>query len=72
MRLQETRILVQISTIAMEQDFHLPLVKGKCNRDTMEESVIDGIYNGVLPPMNHEDTEFVCELIDAYVKEVWV
>ena len=51
----------------LRNDFHRPIVDGKCNRENIEDAIIDGIYNGELDPMDKTDVEFVCNLIDSMI-----
>jgi hypothetical protein len=52
----------------LRNDFHRPIVDGKCNRENIEDAIIDGIYKGELDPMNKTDVEFVCNLIDDMIE----
>ena len=60
----------QLGVVAFDvirQDFHRPIVNGKCNRENIEDAILDGIYLGHLPAMNKDDVTFVCNLIDELI-----
>lgn len=48
-------------------DFHRPFVKGKSNRDKIEENITIGIYSGEIPPCSQEDVDMVIALVDDLV-----
>ncbi len=48
---------------------HTPIVKGKCNRDSIEEQITLGIYAKTLPPMDQEDVDWVIALIDDVIMD---
>lgn len=45
-------------------DYHRPFVKGKANRDKIEEEITMGIYRGEIPPCSQEDVDMVITLVD--------
>lgn len=49
-------------------DFHRPFVKGKSNRDKIEENITIGIYSGEIPPCTQEDVDMVIALVDDLVE----
>ena len=51
----------------LKNDFHRPLVNGKCNRDNIEEEITKGIYSKQLGPMTQKDVNFICDLIDDMI-----
>ena len=53
----------------LRNDFHQPIVDGKCNRDNIEDMITVGIMSGKLEPMNETDVKFVCDLIDDLIVE---
>jgi len=48
-------------------DYHRPFVKGKSNRDKIEENITIGIYSGEIPPCSQEDVDMVIALVDDLV-----
>lgn len=53
----------------LRNDFHRPLVNGKCNRENIEEHIINGILSTQLPPMTVSDVDYVCDMIDDLLVE---
>lgn len=53
----------------LRNDFHRPLVNGKCNRENIEEQITVGILSGQLSPMTQTDVDYVCDMIDDLIKE---
>jgi hypothetical protein len=49
-------------------DFHRPFVKGKSNRDKIEENITIGIYSGEIPPCTQQDVDMVIALVDDLVE----
>lgn len=45
-------------------DFHRPFVKGKANRDKIEEEITMGLYRGDIPPCSQADVDMVITLVD--------
>ena len=45
-------------------DYHRPFVKGKANRDKIEEEITMGMYRGEIPPCSQEDVDMVITLVD--------
>lgn len=59
--------LGQIAFDVLRNDFHRPIVKGKCNRENIEDKILDGVYRGKLEAMNASDVAFVCDIIDDLI-----
>lgn len=53
----------------LRNDFHQPIVNGKCNRENIEEQITVGILSGQLSPMTQEDVNFVCDLVDDLIAQ---
>jgi hypothetical protein len=53
----------------LRNDFHRPLVDGKCNRVNIEEQIVNGILAKQLPPMTVTDVDYVCDMIDDLIAE---
>lgn len=53
----------------LRNNFHQPIVDGKCNRENIEEQITLGIMSGQLSPMTQGDVYFVCDLIDDLIME---
>jgi len=60
--------LGSIAFDCLRNDFHRPIVDGKCNRELIEDKIVDGIYTGQLGPMTASDVKFVCDIIDDLIK----
>lgn len=59
--------LGQIAFDVIMNNFHRPLVDGKCDRQNIEDKILDGVYLGLLPAMNKADVDFVCDLVDDLI-----
>jgi hypothetical protein len=66
-RLCEPTYLGQITFDVLRNDFHRPVVDGKCNREKIADAIFDGIYKSELEAMNEKDVAFVCDLIDDMI-----
>jgi len=53
----------------LQQGYHRPLVEGKANRDQIEDEIVKGLYNKDIPPLNEEDVDVVCFLVDELIDE---
>ena len=53
----------------LRNDFHQPIVDGKCNRDSIEEQITIGMYSGQLSPLSQSDVDMICDLVDDLIKE---
>jgi len=53
----------------LQNNFHAPLVDGKCNADNIHEELTIGILAGVLPPMDEEDADMIISLVDEMITE---
>jgi hypothetical protein len=53
----------------LRNNFHQPIVNGKCNRENIEEQITMGIMSGALSPMTQTDVDFVCDLVDDLIME---
>jgi uncharacterized protein YaaW (UPF0174 family) len=62
----------QVALDILEFDFHLPFKNGKCNRENIEEKIIEGILSNELEPMNDQDVDIICDLIDSLILELGV
>lgn len=52
----------------LRNEFHFPLVDGKCNREKIEDQITIGILSGQLSPMTQDDVNFVCDMIDDLIQ----
>lgn len=59
----------QVALDILGNNLHQPYVGGKCNRERIEEAVLLGIYARELKPMNQEDVDFICDLLDSLIVE---
>ena len=53
----------------LQQGYHLPLVEGEANRDKIEDEIVKGLYNKEIPPLNDEDVDVVCFLVNELIDE---
>jgi hypothetical protein len=53
----------------LANEYHKPFVDGKCNRENIEEQIIIGAYKGEIPPINNDDVEMICDLVDELIEE---
>ena len=53
----------------LQQGYHRPLVEGKANRDKIEDEIVKGLYNKEIPPLNEEDVDVICFLVDELIDE---
>ena len=61
----------ELGTVAFDvlrNNFHRPIVDGKCNRENIEDNILEGIYCEELPAMNKADVEFICDMIDTLIE----
>lgn len=68
-RLANPEQLGGIAFDVLRNDYHRPILNGKCNRIRIEESIVDGIYTKQLPAMNKADVDFICDLVDEMIAE---
>ena len=68
MRMNSPETLGVVAFDVLRNDFHRPIVDGRCNRINIEEAILDGVYKGQLGPMNKADVEFVCDVIDDMIE----
>ena len=53
----------------IQHGHHMPIRKGKCNKETIEDQITIGLYSGQLPPMDQADVDWVCLLIDELIAD---
>lgn len=53
----------------LEKGLHFPIVKGKCNRDKIEEHITVSILAMDLPPMTQSDVDWVITMIDTLIEQ---
>ena len=53
----------------LEKGYHQPFVDGKANREKIEEEITIGLYKGVIPPVNQDDVDWICDLVDTLISE---
>jgi len=49
-------------------DYHRPFKNGKCNRDKIEDQIIIGCYKDEIPPLDKEDVDMVCLLVNDLIE----
>jgi len=64
----EPIFLGQVAFDVLRHDYHRPYINGKCNRESIEDNILDGVYKGELPAMNKQDVDFVCDLVDDLIE----
>lgn len=52
----------------LHNEFHLPIVDGKVNRENIENQITVGIYSGELVGINQEVVDLAIETIEDLVK----
>ncbi len=62
----------QVALDILYFNYHRPFKDGKCNRENIEEKIIEGILKKELEPMNDKDVDIICELIDTMILELGV
>lgn len=62
----------QVALDILYFNYHRPFKDGKCNRENIEEKIIEGILKEELEPMNDKDVDIICELIDTMILELGV
>ena len=65
--LQTATDLGVVAFDVLRNNFHRPFVNGKCNRQNIEDNIVEGILSGYLNPMNETDVKFVCDLVDDLI-----
>lgn len=53
----------------LQNDYHRPLVDGKCNRDNIEEQIVVGMYSGEVPALSEYDVDMICSCINDLIVE---
>ena len=53
----------------LQNDYHRPFVKGKANRDSIEEAIVQGIYAKKIPALDQEDVDWICDLVDSMIEQ---
>ena len=53
----------------LEHDYHRPFVDGKCNRENVEDEIVLGVYKKEIPPIDQEDVDFICDMVDCLIVE---
>tara|TARA_Y100001938_G_C8061194_1_gene417373 strand:- start:905 stop:1144 length:240 start_codon:yes stop_codon:yes gene_type:complete len=53
----------------LQNGFHLPIKNGKCDRDSIEEQITVGLYQRDIPPIDQEDVDWICLLINDVIKD---
>jgi|TARA_Y100000289_G_C3923975_1_gene152181 hypothetical protein len=58
----------QIVFHIIDNDIHMPLIKGKANRGNIEDQIIIGLYSQKIPPINGSDVDMIVELVDELIE----
>lgn len=53
----------------LEHNYHRPFVDGKCNRENIEDEIVLGVYKKEIPPIDQEDVDFICDMVDCLIVE---
>jgi hypothetical protein len=48
----------------LRNEFHLPLIDGKANRDNIEDAIVVGVLRGELGYIDKETVDLTIELVD--------
>jgi len=70
--LQDEVYHAQVALDILEFDYHRPFINGKCNRENIENKIVEGILKKELEPMNDKDVNIICDLIDILIFELGV
>tara|TARA_Y100001937_G_C7078894_1_gene311937 strand:- start:928 stop:1146 length:219 start_codon:yes stop_codon:yes gene_type:complete len=55
-----TKMIIHI----LQEGHHLPLKKGKANRENIEDAITVGMYSKQVPALDQEDVDWICMLIN--------
>lgn len=53
----------------LQNGFHLPIKEGKCNKAAIEEKIVVGLYQRDIPPLDQEDVDWICLLINDLIMD---
>jgi|TARA_Y100000033_G_scaffold7189_1_gene6039 hypothetical protein len=53
----------------LQNGFHLPIKEGKCNKEAIEEKIVVGLYQRDIPPLDQEDVDWICLLINDLITD---
>ena len=53
----------------LQSGFHLPIKEGKCNKAAIEEKIVVGLYQRDIPPLDQEDVDWICLLINDLITD---
>lgn len=67
--MQTAEYIGQVVFDVLRNDFHRPFIDGKANRDKIEDNITIGILAGELQPMDQEDVNMICDLVDGLIEE---
>ena len=62
------QVLSSVVIDVLRNNFHRPIKNGKCNRENVEDAILEGVYSGQLQATNQADVKFVCDLIDDIIQ----
>lgn len=66
--LQDATYLGRVAFNVLFDDAHRPIVNGKCNKNSIEDFILDKIYTQEFGPMCQEDVNFIVETINEVIK----
>lgn len=70
--MQTAEYIGQVVFDVLRNDFHRPFVDGKANRDSIEDNITIGILSGDLQPMDQDDVNMICDLVDGLIEDYGV
>lgn len=53
----------------LQNEFHLPIKNGKCNKAAIEDKIVVGLYQKDIPPLDQEDVDWICLLINDLISD---
>lgn len=65
---KDSKIAGQLAFDILRNEFHLPLVDGKANRENIEDQIVIGIYSGQLTSITQEIVDLAIETIEDLIK----
>jgi hypothetical protein len=53
-------------------DYHRPFVKGKANRQKIEDAITVALYRKELPPIQEDDIDCIVKMVDALISSAHI
>ena len=65
---KDSQIAGQLAFDILRNEFHLPIVDGKVNRENIEDQIIIGMYSGQLTNVTQEIVNLAIETVEDLIK----